>query len=96
MCSETSAFGAKLRFGENEFPFPERVLPNLEAVSSLPAPDPRTDGLLSIILKRLVLNRDRLVGEGHPIRFAISRGPLNIASFLAGTTEFLTARTLGS
>ena len=91
MCSETSAFGVKLRLGENEFPFPEKILPDLEAVSSLTIPNPRTDGLLSMILKRLVLNKDRLAGEGHPVRFAISRGPLNIASFLAGTTEFLTA-----
>jgi uroporphyrinogen-III decarboxylase len=91
MCSEPSAFGAKLRLGENEFPFPEKILPSLEAVSCLPAPDPRTDGLLPLILKRLVLNRERLEEEGHPVRFAISRGPLNIASFVAGTTEFLTA-----
>jgi uroporphyrinogen-III decarboxylase len=91
MCSETSAFGVKLRFGENEFPFPEKILPDMEAVSSLTAPDPRSDGLLPLILKRLVVNRERIEAEGHTIRFAVSRGPLNIASFLAGTTEFLTA-----
>lgn len=28
---------------------------------------------------------------GHSIRFSVSRGPLNIASFLMGTTEFLMA-----
>ncbi|MDO9154543.1 MAG: hypothetical protein Q7U47_12720 [Paludibacter sp.] len=27
---------------------------------------------------------------GHKIRFSVSRGPLNVASFLMGTTEFLT------
>jgi uroporphyrinogen-III decarboxylase len=91
MCSETSAFGVKLRFGENEFPFPEKILPDLEAVSSLPVPDPRTDGLLPLILKRLLVNREKIEAEGHTIRFAVSRGPLNIASFLAGTTEFLTS-----
>ena len=26
--------------------------------------------------------------EGHRIRFSVSRGPLNIASYLMGTTEF--------
>jgi uroporphyrinogen decarboxylase len=31
---------------------------------------------------------------GHDVRFAISRGPLNIASFLAGTTEFMLALTM--
>ena len=91
MCSETSAFGVRLRFGENDFPFPDKILPDMEAVPTLPAPDPRSDGLLPLILKRLVANRERIEAEGHTIRFAISRGPLNIASFLAGTTEFLTA-----
>jgi uroporphyrinogen-III decarboxylase len=28
---------------------------------------------------------------GHEVKFAISRGPLNIASFLMGTTEFMMA-----
>jgi uroporphyrinogen-III decarboxylase len=91
MCSEPSAFGAEIRLGENDFPFPAKILPSLEDVSSLPIPDPRTDGLLPLIRKRLVLNRGRLEEEGHPVRFAVSRGPLNIASFIAGTTEFLTA-----
>jgi uroporphyrinogen-III decarboxylase len=91
MCSETSAFGVRLRLGENEFPFPDKILPDMKAVSSLPVPDPRTDGLLPLILKRLIINRERIEAEGHTIRFAVSRGPLNIASFLAGTTEFLTA-----
>ncbi len=27
----------------------------------------------------------------HQIRFAVARGPLNIASFLMGTTEFMMA-----
>jgi len=91
MCSETSAFGVKLRFGENEFPFPEKILQDVESFSSVQVPNPKSDGLLPLILKRLVHNRDRMEAEGHPVRFAVSRGPLNIASFLAGTTEFLTA-----
>jgi uroporphyrinogen decarboxylase len=31
---------------------------------------------------------------GHEIRFAIARGPLNIASFLMGTTEFMMATVM--
>jgi len=91
MCSEPSAFGTRLVLGENDFPFPEKILPDLEGVSSLAVPNPRTDGLLPLILKRLVLNEERLAQAGHPVRFAVSRGPLNIASFIAGTTEFLTS-----
>jgi uroporphyrinogen decarboxylase len=39
----------------------------------------------------LQLQRDRIEKTGHSIRFAVSRGPLNIATFLMGTTEFLMA-----
>jgi uroporphyrinogen decarboxylase len=35
--------------------------------------------------------RPRIEDLGHKIRFSVSRGPLNIASFLMGTTEFLIA-----
>jgi uroporphyrinogen-III decarboxylase len=31
----------------------------------------------------------RIVESGHAIKFAVSRGPLNIATFLMGTTEFM-------
>ena len=50
--------------------------------------------LLLIFLKfRTCRNRirDRIRQEGHEIRFAIARGPLNIASFLMGTSEFMMA-----
>ncbi|MHC4343988.1 MAG: uroporphyrinogen decarboxylase family protein, partial [Planctomycetota bacterium] len=47
--------------------------------------------LLPVVLSRLELGRQRMEKEGHLIKFAVSRGPLNIASFLLGTTEFLTA-----
>jgi uroporphyrinogen decarboxylase len=45
--------------------------------------------LLPFTLNRLKLTQKQIEREGHAIKFAVSRGPLNIASFLAGTTEFL-------
>ena len=33
----------------------------------------------------------RIREAGHDIRFAVSRGPLNLATFLMGSTELLTA-----
>ena len=42
------------------------------------------------MLNRLVQLRPAIENAGHKIRFSVSRGPLNIASFLMGTTEFLT------
>jgi uroporphyrinogen decarboxylase len=43
------------------------------------------------MLNRLKSVRPRLEDIGHKIRFSVSRGPLNVATFLMGTTEFLMA-----
>jgi uroporphyrinogen decarboxylase len=56
----------------------------------LKLPNPQTDGLLPFMLNRLVNAQTVIEKHGHRIRFSVSRGPLNIASFLMGSTEFLT------
>ena len=43
------------------------------------------------MIRRLQEYQGRIEKAGHRIRFAVSRGPLNIATFLMGTTEFLMA-----
>jgi uroporphyrinogen decarboxylase len=90
MCTEPSAFGARCLFPENEFPFAEKVIQSVEDIERLDRPDPRREGLLPFVIKRLQHCRPRIEAAGHTIRFAVSRGPLNIASFLMGPTEFLT------
>jgi len=90
MCTEPSAFGAKSVFWKDEFPFAEKVIEKTEDIYNLKAPAPSTDGLLPFMLNRLVLARPAIEAAGHKIRFSVSRGPLNIASFLMGTTELLT------
>jgi uroporphyrinogen decarboxylase len=91
MCTEPSAFGSRLKFPRNEFPFAELVLTDIERVKDLPIPDPATDGLLPFMLNRLRWARPRLAELGHKVRFSVSRGPLNVATFLMGATEFLMA-----
>jgi len=91
MCTEPSAFGCKCRFPENEFPFAEKVIQDLGEIDQLAEPDPGTDGLLPFTLKRLKIARPRIEALGHQIRFSVSRGPLNLATFLLGTTEFMLA-----
>lgn len=91
MCSEPSAFGARSAFPQNEFP---HAFPNIrspEEIASLELPDPVKDGLGPLMLNRLRLNRPAIEEAGHRIRFSVSRGPLNIASYLMGTTEFMMA-----
>jgi uroporphyrinogen decarboxylase len=90
MCTEPSAFGVRCTFPANEFPYAHRLLRSSDDIDALPTPDPRTDGLLPFVLNRLKLAQPRIEAAGHRIRFAVARGPLNIASYLMGTTEFLT------
>ena len=89
MCTEPSAFGTRCVFPVDEFPFAEKILASVEEVGSISKPNVQTDGLLPLMLNRLKWARPKIEELGHRIRFSISRGPLNIASFLMGTTEFL-------
>jgi uroporphyrinogen-III decarboxylase len=90
MCTEPSAFGARCVFPLNEFPHAHKIINSADDIESLPEPNPRTDGLLPFVLNRLKLAQPKIEAAGHKIRFAIARGPLNIASYLMGSTEFLT------
>ncbi len=89
MCTEPSAFGARCTFPPNEFPHAHKIIQSDDDIDSLPSPNPRTDGLLPFVLNRLKLARPRIEAAEHKIRFAVARGPLNIASYLMGSTEFL-------
>lgn len=91
MCTEPSAFGSRCTWAENEFPFAARLPGTIEDWAAMDRPDPRKDGLAPFVLKRLSHCRAAIEGEGHAIRFAVARGPWNIAAFLMGTTEFMTA-----
>lgn len=91
MCTEPSAFGTRCVFPPNEFPFAEKLITRVEQIADVPAPNPASDGLLPLVLHRLKWARPRIEDLGHRIRFSVSRGPLNVATFLMGATEFLTA-----
>ena len=94
MCTEPSAFGARGTFPHNEFPHAHKVIFSTDDIDSLHQPNPKTDGLLPFMLNRLKLLQPKIEDAGHKIRFAVARGPLNIASYLMGSTEFLTIMML--
>jgi uroporphyrinogen decarboxylase len=91
MCTEPSAFGSVCMWGEDEFPFAKKVLLSPEEVDRLEKPNPRKHGLLPFVIKRLQHLQPEIEAAGHKIRFAVARGPLNIASFLMTAPEFLLA-----
>jgi len=90
MCTEPSAFGARCTFPADEFPFAHKIINSADDIDNLPVPNPQTDGMLPFMLNRLKHAEPKIKAEGHSIRFSVSRGPLNIASYLMGTTEFMT------
>jgi uroporphyrinogen decarboxylase len=94
MVTEPSAFGSKLVWGENDFPYPNKINANPENISGLLKPNVRTDGLLPFSINRMRRYEDRIRQNDCRFRFATSRGPLNIASFLFGMTDFMLALTI--
>ncbi|MFC1494533.1 uroporphyrinogen decarboxylase family protein [Thermodesulfobacteriota bacterium] len=90
MCTEPSAFGARCSFPSNEFPHAFKMITSVDDIDGLHQPNPKTDGLLPFMINRLKLAQPIMENAGHKIRFSVSRGPLNIASYLMGTTELLT------
>ena len=91
MCTEPSAFGAKCSWYENEWPFAEKIITDIQQVNSVRKPNPKTDGLLPFAINRVKLYQRHIQQAEHTIKFAVSRGPLHIATFLMGSTELLMA-----
>ncbi len=94
MCSEPSAFGTRCTFPKNEFPHVHKNIHSPDDIERLTKPDPETDGFGPFMLNRLQRYMSQIEDAGHKIRFSVSRGPLNIASYLMGMTEFLTGMML--
>ncbi len=91
MCTEPSAFGSECVWHDNELPFAEKIINDASEINELKTPDPLKSGLCSKVIERLKKHEPTINAEGHEIKFAVSRGPLNLASFLMGNTEFLMA-----
>ncbi len=89
MCTEPSAFGAKLVWNDYNLPHADKIMSDISEAGNLKIPNPKTDGLLPFVIQRLLNYQKPIQEMGHEIKFAIARGPLNIASFLMGTTELM-------
>ncbi|MEK7719207.1 MAG: uroporphyrinogen decarboxylase family protein [Bacteroidota bacterium] len=94
MCTEPSAFGARSVWYESNLPHAERVIHSDEDIDRLPQPNVTSDGLLPFMINRLRLMEPAIREKGHQIKFAVTRGPLNIATFLMGTSEFMLLLTM--
>ena len=92
MANEPSAFGAGMVWRADSPPSLRHLeLPPAEW-GRLKLPDPETDGLMPLVLRRLErLEKGGGLPEPHRIHFVAARGPLAIAAHVLGTTPFLEA-----
>lgn len=96
MCTEPSAFGAKTIWTKYALPHADHIISDISEVDKVPEPNPKTDGLLPFVIQRLQNYQPEIRKAGCEIKFAVARGPLNIASFLMGTTELMMAMMMDS
>ncbi len=89
MCTEPAAFGCRCVWPEDDFPFARKMLGDYDDIARLSKPDCRTEGMGPFALKRLEHCRPAMETAGHRVRWATSRGPWNIATYLLGHSECL-------
>ncbi len=91
MANEPSAFGARVVWHADSPPSLRPLALPASEWPHLPRPDPETDGLMPLVLRRLERLEKGDLPEPHRIRFAAARGPLAVASHVLGATTFLEA-----
>jgi uroporphyrinogen decarboxylase len=91
MANEPSAFGAGIVWRSDSPPSLRHVDLPPSAWGTLRLPDPETDGLMPLVLRRVERLEKGGLPEPHRIHFAAARGPLAIAAHVLGTTRFLEA-----
>ncbi|MBN1440176.1 MAG: uroporphyrinogen decarboxylase family protein [Anaerolineales bacterium] len=90
MAAEPSAFGTRLHFYADRPPAIEPLTDNLDFWSELRPADPQEDGLMPLVLRQYRAMDERLAAEGLGIRMVAARGPMTVASWLAGMVPLLT------
>jgi uroporphyrinogen-III decarboxylase len=89
MALEPSAFGSRSQFWPDRTPNQCPMLARIEDVNSLAQVNPRADGLMPLALHRYRKYRTRILDAGYTVPVVAARGPLCIASFLRGVSEFM-------
>lgn len=94
MAAEPSGFGCKIIFHKNNTPSISPIVKSaddIELIANTALPNPKTDGLMPIILNLYKNIHKRVNDIGESIKIVAARGPLTTASHLMGVTEFLVA-----
>jgi len=95
MAQEPSGFGTKIVFNKNSTPNIEPIITSAddlgEFLTGVKQPDPKTDGLMPLVLELYRYLNPRIIKSGEMIKIVASRGPFAIASHLMGVSELLIA-----
>jgi uroporphyrinogen-III decarboxylase len=89
MAAEPSAFGVKLRFHPDRPPSIEPVVTDLAFWANVKPANPQEDGLMPLVLRLYEVVDERLHAEGLGIKMVCARGPMTVASWLAGMTPLM-------
>ena len=94
MANEPSAFGTRVVWRADQPPSIRHLdLPPSEW-PKLPRPDPETDGLMPLVLRRIELLERGALPQPHRIHLVAARGPLAVAAHVLGMLPFLEATAL--
>ena len=89
MAAEPSAFGVKLRFHSDRPPSIEPLVTDVSFWASVKPANPQEDGLMPLVLRLYEVMDERLQAEGLGIKMVCARGPMTVASWLAGVTPLM-------
>lgn len=94
MANEPSAFGARVVWRPDQPPGIRHLELPPEQWHALPRPDPETEGLLPLVLRRLERLEGGELPEPHRIHFVAARGPMAVAAHVLGVLPLLEASAL--
>ena len=91
MATEPSGFGCCIGFYDDNLPVVHHILEDTddERIDTLTVPNPKTDGLMPLLLNLQKYMQPRIRDLGEEYFMVATRGPLTIASHLMELTELL-------
>jgi uroporphyrinogen decarboxylase len=89
MAIEPSAYGSRIHFWPDRTPDQSPCLARLEDLVSLPRIDPASDGLMAFALQLYRMQSPRILAAGYSMPMVAARGPLCLAAFLRGASQFM-------
>ena len=89
MATEPSAFGARIVWHHDRPPSIEPVRGGIASLADIEPADPTEHGLMPLILRLYADMEKRLSANGLNIKMVAARGPMAIAGWMLGVSDFL-------